>query len=87
MPEPDLIISFLQRLQANPYDPSLIEGSVVKGDLFASNVAGNLYVYWSLGRTGTGLSLTAPLKISILGFRKKATRGNEGVLTGTLKPA
>jgi hypothetical protein len=85
--ETDLIISFLQRLQANPYDPSLIEGSLVKGDLFASNVADNLYVYWTLGRTGPGFNLTAPLKISILGLNKKATRGTEAVLTGALKPA
>jgi AbrB family looped-hinge helix DNA binding protein len=85
--ETDLIISFLKRLQANPYDPSLIEGSLVKGDLFASNVADNLYVYWSLGRTGPGLNLTAPLKISILGLKKKAARGIEPELTGALKPA
>jgi hypothetical protein len=78
--ETDLIISFLQRLEANPYDPSLLEGSRVSGDLFASSLADNLYVYWSLGATGQSLNLDAPLKISILGLNKKAARGDEAVL-------
>ena len=86
-PETDLIVSFLQRLEANPYEPSLIEGSRVKGDLFASSLADNLYVYWSLGATGQSLNFNAPLKISILGLNKKSARGAGAALARALKRA
>lgn len=46
--EKDLFISFVQRLQDNPYDPSLIESSSAEGDFFASSLSKDFYVCWSL---------------------------------------
>jgi hypothetical protein len=72
--ERDLFLSFVQRLQINPYDPSLIETSSAEGDFFASSLSRNFYVYWSLAGTGQSLNLNGPLTISILGFGRKAAR-------------
>ena|ERR1700691_5047968 len=82
--ERDLLLSFVQELQINPFAPSLIEASTARGDFFASSLSKDFYVYWSLAGRGQGLDLNGPLTISILGFGRKAVRGEPALSVGKL---
>ena len=86
--ERDFFVSFVQRLQENPYDPSVIASSSANGDFFASSISKNLYVYWSLAAKAQGLTLNpASVTISILGLRRRNMRRGSVVAAGKLKPA
>jgi len=67
----DMVVTFLQHLAENPYDQTLIRSSRAKGDLFASSVTDDLYVYWSFDPKSQRLSLMMQPKINVLGLARK----------------
>jgi len=74
----DMVVTFLQHLAENPYDQTLIGSANAKGDLFASSVTDNLYVYWSFDTKRQPPSLMTQPKINVLGLARK--RANHGVV-------
>jgi hypothetical protein len=80
-PDAETVLAFLQHLVENPYDQTLIESAAAKGDLFASSVAGKLYVYWSFDLKSELPDLNMQPKIVVLGLaRKRANRGRVPLL-------
>jgi predicted DNA-binding ribbon-helix-helix protein len=76
---------FIRRLQLSPY--SMLREAQAKGEIFASRLFRNSYLYWSL-EYSDNLSLTGPLRIKVLalekaseGHRKRDTLKSENLRT------
>ena len=64
------VVEFIRKLQQNPY--SMLQEAQAKGEIFASRLFRNSYLYWSL-EYPDNLSLTGPLHIKILALKKHRT--------------
>jgi hypothetical protein len=68
----DLALGFMKHLATNPYDPTLLKTATAKGDLFASSVTDNIYLYRSLDVEGRVPDWKTTPKINVLGLAQKS---------------
>lgn len=60
------LVTLVERIARNPFDPDLIDMSHAEGDFFASTLSDHYYLYWTLDLAGGGGRANASSEVRLL---------------------